>query len=79
MDEKGIEKIKEAMKMTDLYEMLVGEAVNEAVNEALNKKEVDMAKKMLKRGLSVDAVAEDTGLDESTVIKIKEEFEKAVV
>jgi hypothetical protein len=68
MDKDGIEKIKEALKMFDLYERLV--------NDAIIDEKTEIAKKMLNRGLSVDAVAEDTGLDESTVIKLKEEFEK---
>jgi transposase len=37
---------------------------------------IDVAKKLLKRGISIQAVAEDTGLSESIVRDLKAELDK---
>ena len=37
------------------------------VEDSVKEKETEIAKKLLKRGISVEAIAEDTGLDETTI------------
>jgi DNA-binding NarL/FixJ family response regulator len=41
-------------------------------------REKEIAKKLLRRGISANAVAEDTGLDESTVQELQTELSEAV-
>ena len=43
--------------------------------ELLEEKTLEIARKMLKRGTSIEIVAEDIGLDEATVIQLKRELE----
>ncbi|MBW9158641.1 hypothetical protein [Clostridium tagluense] len=47
------------------------ESINKKVNSAEMKKAVEIAKKMLRRGTSVDIVAEDTELSIEEVENIK--------
>jgi hypothetical protein len=44
-----MEKLKGALRMTDLADMILEDRL------------IEIAQKMLKRGISTDAVAEDTG------------------
>jgi hypothetical protein len=53
--------------MTDLTDMLIEDKL------------IEIAQKMLKRGLSTDAVAEDTGLNAATVCKLNLELHEASV
>lgn len=55
LDKKQVGKLLEVLRITDLATMLVEE------------REIEIAKKLLKRGMSITAIAEDTGLDESTI------------
>ena len=55
--------------MTDLGTMLVVDARKD--------EKMEIAKKLLMRGISVSAVVEDTGLDESTVRRLQAELEVA--
>lgn len=57
-----VEKIFEAIEMTDMGTMLVEHTV------------MEIARKMLKRGTQINIIAEDTGLDESTVQQLKDEL-----
>jgi hypothetical protein len=66
LNEIELKSLLEVLKMTDLAVMLVTDVINDERTE--------IAKKMLKRGISVEAVAEDTGLDESTVMQLQDEL-----
>ena len=43
--------------------------------ELLEKKTLEIAKKMLRRGTTIEIVVEDTGLDEAIVMQLKMELE----
>ena len=59
---------KEAKKRAEkIMEMEVGLAVEQTT--------VEVARKLLKRGALVQVVAEDTGLDEGTIRRLKAEME----
>jgi hypothetical protein len=70
MDEEGFEKIKEALKMFDIVEMIV--------NEAVDEEKIEIAKKALKGGSTIEFIKMITDLDESTVIRLKNEIEATV-
>lgn len=53
--------------MTDLATLLVEDAVKE--------RDVQITKKALKKGLSINDISEITGLDESTIMRIQEELD----
>ena len=99
LDENGMERIKEALQMSNFFvsemervvekeakkraekmaekmaEQAVGLAVGQAVGQAVEQNMVEVARKLLKRGALVQVVAEDTGLDEGTVRRLKAEME----
>ncbi len=56
-------KLLEVLRMTDLATMMIEE------------REIEIAKKMLKRGTPLDVLAEDTGLDESTIKQLQAELD----
>lgn len=66
LDGDKLEGILEVLKMTDLATMLV--------EDAIKGKEIEIAKKLLKRGISVEAIAEDTELDEATIRQLQAEM-----
>lgn len=66
LDENKLNALLEVLKMTDLATMLIEDAVSE--------REIAIAKRLLKRGISIMAVAEDTGLDKSTLEQLQEEL-----
>ncbi len=70
LDENEMNKLAEAIEMTDLATIVIERAVS--------KDRADIAKKMLRRGISADAVAEDTGLDEATIRELQAELNEAV-
>jgi len=74
IDPEFANKIKEWLKMAKVVRMLIDEEVQEAVEKASHKKAIEFAKKLLKRGFSVEVVMEDTGLDESTVRSLQSEL-----
>jgi len=61
-DKDTLRKLKEMLCMGTIATMIAED------------KAVEIAKKLLKRGLSVAVVVEDTGLDEETVIEVKAEL-----
>jgi predicted transposase/invertase (TIGR01784 family) len=85
LDEENLEKLMEVLRMTELATMMierevekaVGEAVEKAVGEAVEKavgtEKLEIAKNLLAYGLSVEAVAKNTGLDEGALRKILSE------
>jgi hypothetical protein len=70
LNEEGLKKLKEAIKMIDI--------ISELITEGEEKRAAVIAKKMLARGISIDAVAEDTGLEESVVKVLQTELREAV-
>jgi hypothetical protein len=70
------ENLLEVLKVADLLTMLVEDAFENAVKNAEIKCETEIAKKMLKRGMSVEAVIEYTGLEEATVEQLQAEIGK---
>lgn len=66
LDGDKLEKLVEVIRMTDLATILITDAKKE--------EKIAIAKKLLKRGISVEAIAEDTGLDESTIKKLQAEL-----
>jgi hypothetical protein len=70
LSEDKINELLEALKMTDLATILIQREVG--------AREKEIAKKLLRRGISTDAVAEDTGLDEATVRELQTELSEAV-
>ena len=71
MDEAERIKILEVLRMTNLGEMLVMDAVMDAVMD----ERTEFAKKLLKRNTPIEIVVEDTGLDENTVLRIQAELQ----
>ena len=70
LGENKLNELLEVLNMTDVYEMIA-----EKYEKWASKKNSTMiAKKLLKRGMSVEAVAEDTELDEATVKELQEEL-----
>jgi len=69
LDNNETDKLLEVLRMTDLGTMLVVDARKD--------EKMEIAKKLLMRGISVSAVVEDTGLDESTVRRLQAELEVA--
>jgi len=66
LDENRVNELLEVLRMTDLATLLVEKAIGE--------RDIELARKMLKRGLSLSAVIEDTDLDESTVKRLQTEL-----
>jgi len=66
LDDADTTKLLEVLKMSDLGVLLVRDSV---INKAK-----EIAKKMLQRGMSIDAIAEDTGLDETTIKELQAEL-----
>ena len=70
LEENNLNKLLEVLKMTDLVTMLVEDAVKDAKKD----EKIGIAKKLLTRGISIEAIAEDTGLDKSTIKKLQVEL-----
>ena len=68
-----LKKIKELMSVGVIFEMMRDDGKVEGKIEG----KIEVAKNMLKRKTPVEVVIEDTGLDESTVIKLQNEMEAA--
>ena len=73
-DSEMIRSLKERVKMTRMLEMTWQEGIEEGIKEGI----IDMAKKMLKRGIPVEYVKEDTGLDESVINELQAQLQAAV-
>jgi len=67
LSKADMEKIKGVVRMTDLAVMIVEDAIKD--------ERMEIAKNMLRRNTPVGVVAEDTGLDESTVQQLQAELE----
>ena len=61
-----LKKLKELISMGIIAEMIRDDAVKED--------RIEIAKRLLKRGLSVSGIMEDTGLDELTVLNLQAEL-----
>ena len=66
LDEAESKKILEVLRMTDLGAMLVG--------DALRERDIEFAKKLLKRNTPIEIIMEDTGLDEFTIERLQAEM-----
>lgn len=66
---------KKARKEYMLYEIRMKDLRNEALAEGLTKGKVNIAKNLLRMGLSIAEVAEGTELPVSEIEKIKAELE----
>lgn len=70
LNDKEMEKFMEVVKMFDMIARNLAEVFGE-------DRAKEVAKRMLKRGTAINIVTEDTGLDISKVIRIKEELENS--
>jgi hypothetical protein len=70
LDDDGMDKVEEALMMTDL----VTRVVTKSFNEGEENKAISIAKKLLIRGISATAVMEDTGLSETTIRELQAEL-----
>ena len=61
-----MKKIVEVFRMTDVYKMIV------------NDKVFEIAKKLLKKGISVEDVADSTEFDIDTIEALKEQLEQGI-
>ena len=66
LDKNQLQKLLEAIKMTDLATMLI--------EEALDKRDIEIARNFMREGVDIATVATATGLDESTIEHIKSEL-----
>jgi len=62
----NMKKIVEVFRMTDVYKMIV------------NDKVFEIAKKLLKKGISVEDVADSTEFDIDTIEALKEQLEQGI-
>jgi len=67
-----LDKLLEVLRMNDLATILIGDAVAKTVADT----KIEIAKKLIKRGISVEAIAEDTDLEESIIRQLKTELDK---
>jgi len=71
--------VKDPIMMQKLKEMISMSALTELIRQdAIKEGAIDIAKKLLRRGISIEAVKEDTGLDEPTVVELQKEAHVAV-
>ncbi len=66
LTDADLENLKGVLRMTDLAEMIVED------------ERMIIARKLLKRGISSNVVAEDTGLDEVTIRELQAELNEAI-
>ena len=76
LDEADINKLLEVLKMSELA-TAIGQQIEEQWNERTAGKMKEIAKKLLQRGMSISAIAEDTGLDEATIKELQTELNLA--
>jgi hypothetical protein len=74
LDEENIKGLVEVFRMTDVATMLIEDAVKDAVSGAKKNEKLDIAKKLLKRGISIEAISEDTGLEEAVIKNMQTEL-----
>ena len=70
-DEAQLNRLKGMMSVGAIFEMMREDIVRDYSNEIAS----EIARKLLKRGISVEAVCEDTGLLESTILSLRKELE----
>jgi predicted transposase YdaD len=70
VEKSRINELLEVLRMTELATMLVEDVRKETREETM----MEVAKKMLRRGMSIEAIMEDTGLDDSTIRQLQMEF-----
>jgi len=75
MDEEELDMITQTEYLKDIQRNQIGSARDEGREEGREEEKIEIAVKMLNRGTSIEIIAEDTGLDETTVRQIKKELE----
>ena len=68
LEEETLNKLLEAIKMSDLATMLI--------NSTITERDTEIAKRALKKGLAIKDVAELTDLDLDTIQQLKDELSK---
>lgn len=67
--EKFVKDLSELRRLKGLMNMsIIAEMIRE---DAAKERDIEIAKKLLKRGISIHAISEDTGLDESIVRELQ--------
>jgi len=68
LNKSEMEKLKEVVRMTDLVDMIVEEAVE--------KKEIEIIKNMLRLNQPIENIARFLMIDEDTIVKLKNELDE---
>ena len=66
LDDNGVNKLLEVLRMTDLVTLLVEDAVSD--------KAIEIAKNLLAEDVHIKIIAKTTGLDLSTIQRLKSEL-----
>ena len=74
LDDNGVNKLLEVLRMTDLVTLLVKDAVEDAVKDAVKDEKIEIAKNLLRKGSTVEFVVEITGLAADTIQRLQEEL-----
>ena len=67
LEEEILNKLLEAIKMSDLATMLI--------NNTITERDIEIAKRLLKRGISTEDIMESTDLDLDTIQQLKDELD----
>ena len=84
LSENEINRIWEVAKVTDVIGRLIQQEVDKEVKVVVDKEVAvekikrakEIARKLLKRGIAINAISEDTGLDIETIEELQEELKK---
>ena len=76
LSENEINRIWEVAKMTDVIGRLIQQEVEKEVNKEVYDKMIATARRLLKRGIAINAISEDTGLDVEVIEGLQEELEQ---
>jgi len=68
------EKLLEVLEMTDLAALLMERGWNQGKQEGLMEGILTIAKRMLKNGLPAKTILENTGLDETDLVRLRAEM-----
>ena len=72
-DPDALQKIKEMMSVGVIFQMMREDGIKEGIKEG----SIEIAKKMLRKGLAIELISETTGLDEATILALQEEITAA--
>jgi len=74
LDNNGVNKLLEVLRMTDLVTLLVEDAVKDAEKVAESNKAIEIAKNLLAEDVHIKIIAKTTGLDLSIIQRLKSEL-----